>query len=73
MVRAVYRPNTKPTIAGRIAGTANGLAASAAALNNILLILNEVSECDPREIGVAVEGAVNFHTLKLFSVILKPM
>lgn len=39
--------------------TANGLEATAAALNDTLLILDEISECDPREIGGIVYSLAN--------------
>ncbi|MCC5016056.1 DUF927 domain-containing protein [Legionella sp. 31fI33] len=39
--------------------TTNGLEAIAAALNDSLLILDEISECDPREIGTVVYALAN--------------
>lgn len=39
--------------------TANGLEATAAALNDCLLILDEISECDPREIGTIIYALAN--------------
>lgn len=39
--------------------TANGLEATAAALNDTALILDEISECDPREIGAIVYALAN--------------
>ena len=39
--------------------TSNGLEASAAALNDTLLVLDEISECDPREIGAVVCSLAN--------------
>jgi putative DNA primase/helicase len=39
--------------------TANGLEAIAAALNDSLLILDEISECDPREIGTIIYALAN--------------
>jgi putative DNA primase/helicase len=39
--------------------TSNGLEATAAALNDTLLILDEISECDPREIGAIVYALAN--------------
>jgi putative DNA primase/helicase len=39
--------------------TANGLEATAAGLNDTLLILDEISECDPREIGGIVYSLAN--------------
>lgn len=39
--------------------TANGLEATAAALNDSLLILDEISECDPREIGTIIYALAN--------------
>jgi putative DNA primase/helicase len=39
--------------------TANGLEATAAALNDTLLVLDEISECDPREIGSVVYSLAN--------------
>lgn len=41
--------------------TANGLEGRAAALNDTLLILDEISECDPREIGAVVYSIANGH------------
>jgi len=39
--------------------TSNGLEATAAALNDTLLLLDEISECDPREIGAIVYALAN--------------
>ena len=39
--------------------TSNGLEATAAALNDTLLVLDEISECDPREIGAIVYALAN--------------
>jgi putative DNA primase/helicase len=39
--------------------TANGLEATAAALNDSLLVLDEISECDPREIGAIIYALAN--------------
>ncbi|WP_018648946.1 MULTISPECIES: DUF927 domain-containing protein [unclassified Thioalkalivibrio] len=39
--------------------TANGLEGRAAALNDTLMILDEISECDPREIGAVVYSIAN--------------
>jgi len=39
--------------------TANGIEASAAALNDTLLVLDEISECDPREIGTVIYSLSN--------------
>jgi putative DNA primase/helicase len=39
--------------------TSNGLEATSAALNDTLLILDEISECDPREIGAIVYALAN--------------
>lgn len=39
--------------------TANGIEASAAALNDTLLVLDEISECDPREIGSVIYALAN--------------
>ncbi len=39
--------------------TANGLEATAAALNDSLLVLDEISECDPREIGSIIYALAN--------------
>jgi len=39
--------------------TSNGLEATAAALNDTLLVLDEISECDPREIGMIVYALAN--------------
>jgi len=39
--------------------TANGLEAVASALNDTLLVLDEISECDPREIGAIVYAISN--------------
>ncbi|MBK5944869.1 DUF927 domain-containing protein [Halorhodospira halophila] len=39
--------------------TANGMEATAAALNDSALILDEISECDPREIGAMVYAIAN--------------
>jgi len=39
--------------------TSNGLEATSAALNDTLLILDEISECDPREIGAIVYSLAN--------------
>ena len=39
--------------------TANGLEASAAGINDTALILDEISECDPREIGAVVYALAN--------------
>jgi putative DNA primase/helicase len=39
--------------------TANGLEATAAALNDCLLVLDEISECDSREIGAIVYALAN--------------
>jgi putative DNA primase/helicase len=39
--------------------TANGIEATAAALNDTLLPLDEISECDPREIGSVVYSLAN--------------
>lgn len=41
--------------------TGNGLEAAAAALNDTCLILDEISECDPREIGGVVYALANGH------------
>ena len=39
--------------------TSNGLEATAAALNDTLLVLDEISECDPRDIGAIVYSLAN--------------
>lgn len=39
--------------------TANGLEATEAALNDSLLVLDEISECDPREIGSIIYALAN--------------
>jgi len=39
--------------------TANGLEATAAALNDSLIVLDEISECDPREIGAIIYALAN--------------
>ena len=39
--------------------TANGLEATASALNDTLLVLDEISECDPREIGAIIYALAN--------------
>jgi len=39
--------------------TSNGLEATAATLNDTLLVLDEISECDPREIGAIVYSLAN--------------
>ena len=41
--------------------TANGLEATAAALNDSLLVLDEISECDPREIRTIIYALANGH------------
>ncbi len=41
--------------------TANGLEATAAALNDSLLVLDEISECESREIGSIVYALANGH------------
>lgn len=39
--------------------TGNGLEATAAALNDTLMVLDEISECDPREVGAIVYCIAN--------------
>ncbi len=50
-----------PEFVGTWRATANGLEAKAAALNDTVLVLDEISECDPREIGSIVYSLANGH------------